>query len=105
MKNINHPSTNNITLPSVLYALSDPIRLQMVQQLAVCGQQTCGNFGISVAKSTLSHHFRVLREAGIILVRGEGTQRFISLRSEDLEKCFPGLLTTILEAAAKTPPL
>jgi DNA-binding transcriptional ArsR family regulator len=101
MKNINHPSTNHITLPNVLYALSDPIRLQIVKQLAACGQQTCGSFDIAVVKSTLSHHFRVLREAGIIRVRTEGTQRFISLRREDLETLFPGLLNSILQAAEK----
>jgi DNA-binding transcriptional ArsR family regulator len=99
MKNINHPLTNSITLPNVLYALSDPIRLQIIAQLASCGQQTCGCFDIPVAKSTLSHHFRVLRESGLILVRSEGTQRFISLRSEDLEDRFPGLLSSILRAA------
>ena len=102
MKNITHPLTENITLPNILYALSDPIRLQMVQQLAKEGQQTCGNFSIPVAKSTLSHHFRVLRETGIIWVRGEGTQRFISLRHQDLEERFAGLLNTILQAANGT---
>lgn len=99
MKNITHPLTENITLPNVLYALSDPIRLQMIQQLAKEGVQTCGNFSIPVAKSTLSHHFRVLREAGLIWVRGEGTQRFISLRREDLDMRFPRLLDAILTAA------
>lgn len=53
---------------------------------------------ISIAKSTLSHHFKVLRESGVMYTRIEGTQRFISIRTDDLNKRFPGLLDTILQA-------
>jgi DNA-binding transcriptional ArsR family regulator len=81
-----------------LYALSDPIRLQVVAELAETGEKACGTFNLEAPKPTLSHHFKVLREAGIIQIRTEGTQRLNSLRREDLEARFPGLLTAVLQA-------
>lgn len=64
--------------------------------LAGQGEMTCGAFPYNIAKSTLSHHFKVLREAGVINTRIEGTQRYICLRTEDLEARFPGLMQAIL---------
>ena len=88
-----------MTLSGVLYALSDPLRLSIIKSLAAQGEQPCGAFGLSVAKSTASHHFRVLREAGVIRMKPEGTQYINSLRREDLDSRFPGLLDAILQAS------
>jgi DNA-binding transcriptional ArsR family regulator len=69
-----------------------------VQSLATKGEQACGALNLNVAKSTASHHFRVLREAGVIQMRPDGTQFINSLRNEDLDKRFPGLLDAVLRA-------
>jgi DNA-binding transcriptional ArsR family regulator len=76
---------------------SDP-RFQIVQRLAAEGDRACGTFGIAVGKTNMSYHIKVLREAGIIRQRGEGTQRINCLRREDLDARFPGLLETLLRA-------
>ncbi len=99
MRTLYHPGRNDIALPTVLYALSDPIRLKIVRELAATTEESCGGFGIEVAKSTLSHHFKVLREAGITRTRVEGTRCFVSLRHEDLAARFPGLLDAILHVS------
>jgi DNA-binding transcriptional ArsR family regulator len=94
---IPHPDREEIDLSAVLHALSDPVRLKMVAYLAGSGKErTCGSFDVPVSKSTCTHHFRVLREAGIIQQRQEGTARLNTLRRDDLEARFPGLLATIL---------
>lgn len=93
-----HPPRREIRLTSVLHALSDPTRLAIVHDLAASGQQACGTFSVSVSKSTLSQHFKVLREAGVIRTRVEGVQRFQSLRRDDLDARFPGLLDAVLDA-------
>lgn len=59
---------------------------------------SCGALNIPIAKSTLSHHFKVLRESGVMYTRLEGTQRFISIRKDDLHARFPGLLDVIIHA-------
>ncbi|HWF36775.1 MAG TPA: helix-turn-helix transcriptional regulator [Solirubrobacteraceae bacterium] len=94
------PERDAIELSAVLHALSDPIRLQMVAELGDGVEHTCGSIKLPVTKSTCTHHFRVLREAGVIHQRQEGTSRLNSLRSVDLEARFPGLLGTVLRAAA-----
>lgn len=96
MRPLFHPEPHEFSLPTVFHALSDPIRLQIVSTLATTCEQSCGWFDFKLTKSTLSHHFRVLREAGVIRTRMAGTQRFISLRQEDLEGRFPGLLALVL---------
>lgn len=82
----------------VFHALSDPVRAQIVRNLAEGREQSCGGFGVPLAKSTLSHHFKVLREAGITRTRIEGTHHLVSLRQEDLEARFPGLLEVVVRA-------
>lgn len=99
MKLLHHPEREAIELASVLDALSDPVRLAIVTELAREGEKPCGTVDLDVAKSTASHHFKVLREAGIIHVRQEGTQRCLSLRRQDLDARFPGLLRAILGAS------
>lgn len=99
MRTLFHPNTSEIQLTAVLYALSDPIRLNMVKALAGGNELNCGAFDLSIAKSTLSHHFKVLRESGVIEIKLEGRQRLISLRTADLDDRFPGLLKSILTAS------
>ena len=99
---IHHPARGELQLGAVLHALSDPVRLRIVATLAADGARTCGSFGLPVTKSTCTHHFRVLREAGVISQRPEGTTRVNSLRRDDLEARFPGLLDTVLDAAHAT---
>ncbi len=95
-----HPARAEIELAAVLHALSDPMRLRIVVALAFEDKRTCGSFKLPVTKSTCTHHFRVLREAGVIRQRVEGTTRLNSLRREDLDGRFPGLLDSVLQAAA-----
>jgi DNA-binding transcriptional ArsR family regulator len=96
---ISHPQRDELELPAVLHALSDPVRLRIVAGLARGDERTCGSFELPVTKSTCTHHFRVLREAGVIRQRAEGTTRVNTLRQEDLDARFPGVLDAILEAA------
>ena len=104
---IAHPARAELELGAVLHALSDPVRLRIVGKLAKAeSEYTCGSFELPVTKSTCTHHFKVLREAGVIHQRQQGTTRLNKLRREDLDARFPGLLYTILEAAdyARTAP-
>jgi DNA-binding transcriptional ArsR family regulator len=99
---IEHPESDEIELAAVLHALSDPVRLRIVAALAKApeSEHTCGSFEVPVTKSTCTHHFKVLREAGVIRQRQEGTTRLNSLRRDDLEARFPGLLETVLRSAS-----
>jgi DNA-binding transcriptional ArsR family regulator len=83
----------------VLHALSDPVRLQIVRSLSEHGACNCGTFAVPVAKSTLSHHLKVLRDAGLTFTEPAGTARVVSLRRDDLDARFPGLLDAVLSAA------
>jgi DNA-binding transcriptional ArsR family regulator len=94
-----HPEPGEIQLSAILHALSDPMRLSIVEALAAGGERTCNSFGLPVTKSTCTHHFRVLREAGVIRQRLEGTTRLNSLRREEVEARFPGLLDAVLRGA------
>ena len=94
MKQHPHPAPDMITITGVLAALADPVRLEIVASLRE-GERGSSGFDCSVSNSTLSHHIRTLREAGIIVHRKEGTRCFVSLRP-DLETAFPGLLASVL---------
>jgi DNA-binding transcriptional ArsR family regulator len=97
---IAQPERAEIELSAVLHALSDPVRLQIVAALAAADRELpCGSFEVPVTKSTCTHHFKVLREAGLIRQRHEGTARLNALRREDLEARFPGLLVSILKSS------
>jgi DNA-binding transcriptional ArsR family regulator len=96
---LHHPAVEELELAAVLHALSDPVRLQIVRDLADGGACNCGALSVPVAKSTLSHHLKVLREAGVTLTEPSGTQRVVSLRAADLDARFPGLLDAVLAAA------
>ncbi|ESA33169.1 transcriptional regulator [Leptolyngbya sp. Heron Island J] len=100
MRPIFHPDTTQITLADVLYALGDPVRLKIVKTIAQKGEQACRSCGgDDIAKSTLSHHFKILREAGIVHTQKVGTQHLNSLRLDELEARFPGVLPSVLAAA------
>ncbi len=99
---LHHPGKDEIELVAVLHALSDPMRLRIVVSLATGDHRPCGSFDLPVTKSTCTHHFKVLRESGVIRQRLEGTTRLNSLRYEELEQRFPGLLEAVLRAAASS---
>jgi DNA-binding transcriptional ArsR family regulator len=97
---LEHPAREDMELAAVLHALSDPQRLRIVRILAEDPEpRPCGTFGLEVSKSTATHHFRVLREAGIIEQRTVGTAKFNTLRRADLGQRFPGLLDAVLGSA------
>lgn len=96
---LEHPDLAEVELTTVLFALSDPARLQLVRQLADAGPQTvaqCQSVDPDVPKSTFSHHLKTLREAGLIRNEPAGRQREITLRRDELDARFPGLLESVL---------
>jgi DNA-binding transcriptional ArsR family regulator len=96
-----HPPAEEIEITQVLHALSDPTRLTIVSTLVANDEKPCGTFPVSVSPSTLSHHFRVLREAGVIHQREAGSRRYTSLRRGDLEQRYPGLVDLVLAGAER----
>lgn len=96
-----HPVAGITTL---LQAFADPVRLRLIRDLAESTEpRPCGSFVKSVTKSTLSHHFRILREAGIIEMRLDGRRKLTSLRRAELDRAYPGLLDSILSAPLAEP--
>ncbi|NIH80266.1 ArsR/SmtB family transcription factor [Amycolatopsis viridis] len=94
-----HPARDELEFPTVMTALSDPVRLAIVARLATVepeGELACTTFALPVSKSTQSGHFRTLREAGVIHQRDEGTRRLNRLRRDDLDARFPGLLDLVI---------
>ena len=91
------PRREDLRLESVLQALGDPVRLTIVRALSQEPdlRRPCGTFDLPVTKSTASHHFRVLREAGVISQQAVGRERLTELRREDLDARFPGLLDSV----------
>jgi DNA-binding transcriptional ArsR family regulator len=97
------PDLDTVDGLTVLHALSDPVRLGIVRQLAGCSGSSelkCGAIEVPVTKSTASHHFKTLYAAGIIAEREQGTSKYISLRRAELDRRFPGLLDSVLRATA-----
>ncbi|MEV4296881.1 ArsR/SmtB family transcription factor [Microbispora rosea] len=95
---LTHPDSAEIDLLDILHALADPTRMTIVRTLRAEPERACGTFPVDVAPSTLTHHFRVLREAGVIHQREDGNRRWTALRLGDLDGRFPGLLDSILDA-------
>ncbi|MFD9736684.1 ArsR/SmtB family transcription factor [Umezawaea sp. NPDC059074] len=95
-----HPAVEQMRLTEVMSALSDPIRIGLVRVLADGGERGWSELRAPVAKSTLSHHLKTLRAAGLTWTREEGTRCFVRLRREDVDARFPGLLDAVLAAAA-----
>ncbi|MFG1944788.1 ArsR/SmtB family transcription factor [Nonomuraea sp. NPDC048826] len=97
-----HPDLGTVTLQQILEALVDPVRRSIVTQL--CDAQAdvrCGGFDLPVSKSTATHHFRVLREAGLIRQHYVGTARMNTLRRAELDEAFPGLIDALVTADRK----
>ncbi|MER5866769.1 transcriptional regulator [Kitasatospora sp. NPDC002040] len=93
------PALTEIRLTAVLHALADPVRLRIAAELADgTHEMACQAFALPVTKSTSTHHFKVLRTAGVIRQHRRGTSRMSCLRAEELDQLFPGLLTSILRA-------
>jgi DNA-binding transcriptional ArsR family regulator len=98
MRTIQHPAIETVAMSQVLYALSDPVRLRVVRQLARDGKATCTALDGGRPKSSMSHHFRVLRDAGLVRTRTDGPSHMNELRRNDIERRFPGLLAAVLSA-------
>jgi len=102
-----HPAPEDFRLTAILTALADPARLAAVRTLAAKGESPCTRLqhdaGLTISRTTFSHHQKILREAGIILARVRGTERILSLRKDDLNQRYPGLLDAILNAPDDLP--
>lgn len=96
MRPYKHPDAADLMIERVLYALSDPVRLEIVRHLSEVAEASCGELDGGRPKSSMSHHFRVLRDAGLVCTYGVGTTRMNSLRREDIDGRFPGLLDAVL---------
>ncbi len=106
MKNLSHPAKEDISVFAILYALSEPLRFGIIEQLANGEELTCGGFKLSCSKgkSTMTHHFKVLRDAGLIYTRVDGREHYTSLRRKDIEERFPHLIDTLIAAFKSTSP-
>lgn len=94
-----HPDVAAVTLQQVLDALVDPVRRSIVTQLADAEADIrCGDFDLPVSRSTATHHFRILREAGLIRQHYAGTSRMNTLRRSEVDAVFPGLLDALVPA-------
>lgn len=92
-----HPALAEVDLVTVLSALAEPTRMRIVCMLADFeGERAWKDIELPIAQSTLSHHLKILRNAGVIQNRTEGTRCFVSLRDQELDGRFPGLLETVL---------
>jgi DNA-binding transcriptional ArsR family regulator len=97
------PALDVVDFGAVLAALADPLRRQVVVALLKRGgEHACSSFGLPVAKSTRTHHWRVLREAGLIRQRDLGNGSAVSLRRDEIDERFPGLLDAVLAASLST---
>ncbi|GAB7533170.1 helix-turn-helix domain-containing protein [Pseudomonas sp. 3A(2025)] len=97
MRTFKHPAIQDFVLERLLYALSDPVRMDIVRHLARVDEASCGELDGGRPKSSMSHHFRVLRDAGLVHTRNIGTTHMNSLRKDELSERFPGLLDAILK--------
>jgi DNA-binding transcriptional ArsR family regulator len=96
MRNYAHPDLADVSIEHLLHALSDPVRLDIVRQLARDGEASCAALDGGRPKSSMSHHFRVLRSAGLVHTRIAGVQHMNTLRREEVDARFPGLLGAVL---------
>lgn len=96
-----HPQMSEVTLEGVLYALSDPVRLEIVRRLTTeaCGKNCQSVAPVDMARSSISHHFQILREAGLIRSERRGVEVVNTTRCTELAQRFPGLMPAILRAA------
>lgn len=99
-----HPAIEDVTLEGVLFALAEPARLEIVKRIATqgCGLNCQSAAPAEMPKSTQSSHFQILREAGLIRSERRGTEVVNTLRCSELEKRFPGVISSILKASEKS---
>jgi DNA-binding transcriptional ArsR family regulator len=102
MRPYKHPSPDQFTLERVFHALSDPARLEIVRHLGRVKEATCGELDGGRPKSSMSHHFRILRESGLVMTRAEGTVHQNALRRKEMNRRFPKLLDVILGLRSET---
>lgn len=95
---LHEPELRDVPVTAVLAALADDVRLKIVRTLADGGEHVCGTIELGIAKATRSHHFKVLREAGLTRTRAAGTSRYVRLRRDELDRLYPGLLDAVLTA-------
>jgi len=97
VKNYSHPAINEVPLHAVMQAMSDPCRIAIVHDLLQAKGRAlaCNEVQLDISKATRSHHFEVLRAAGIIFTEMKGTKCMTSLRQAELNRRFPGLLKLI----------
>ncbi len=93
----------DVDIATVLQALADPVRLEIIRQIEATGEVSCGQLDVPVGKSTCSHHLKTLGCAGVIAEREEGTRKFLSLRRDELDRRFPGLLDSVLDSVGRAP--
>ena len=91
-----HPAADRFGLVTVMAALADATRLDVLRQLASVEERSCGDVDTPLATSTMTRHYRILREAGLIRVRVDGKHRMLALRRHDIQDRFPGLLELVL---------
>lgn len=103
LKSYTHPDLETVSLAGVLQALSDPCRLAIVRELLRAGELACTDVPLRISRATRSHHFSVLRDAGIIRTRTDGTRCMSSVREAEMEARFPGLLRLVLESRPEPP--
>ncbi|MDR5170409.1 ArsR/SmtB family transcription factor [Methylobacillus pratensis] len=98
MRQIKHPAIEQVELTDIMYALSDPARMEIVGHLAQAGRQmTCGELDLNRPKSSMSHHFKILRAAGLVETVIDGKEHLNSLRLAEIEQKFPGVLSAVLK--------
>ncbi len=102
VKVVIHPQAEDLKLARVLHALSDPVRLQLVRMLATEGDLPCSALCLGRPKSSMSHHFKTMIDAGLLRVEIAGNTHVNNLRFDDLESRFPGLIPAVLKAAEST---
>jgi DNA-binding transcriptional ArsR family regulator len=100
-RDFSQPDIDTVELHAVLFALSDPTRLAIARALSDGEEHSAGDLAGDIPKSTMSHHLKILREAGITTTRPEGMRCRVSLRRADLNRRFPGLLAAILKHAGE----
>ncbi|WP_409332415.1 ArsR/SmtB family transcription factor [Trujillonella humicola] len=106
MRDIPHPDLDRIGLADIMRGFGDPVRLHMVASMHALGECECSLVyaGLGLSKSNASHHFRVLRESGVLRRTRRGNQQYVALRTDELEKRFPGLLDSVLANIEPQPP-
>jgi len=104
MKEYSSPAIEKVSLPEVMQALSDPCRIAIVRAILEKGELACNEVPLKVAKATRSHHFTILREAGLLSTRTAGTKCLSSIRTEEINTRFPGLLDLVVHHGKPTKP-